>query len=270
MIAISAPGFIEREELIPFQCEKEPADLIFNVETAARVTVPDESWVCVHKETYIHSYEKEGRRARLFLDEQTGRPMLLDVALDERNHRVTLREESLFLWGSNLAMKVMDLPNQVIWRDGIFLHTSFIQVRGEAILFAAQKQVGKSTQAELWRVHRGAEIVNGDRALLRKRDGRWCAWGSPYCGTSGIFKNRVFPIAAVVLLSQAPENQIRPATAREMLAGLLDCCSFAPWDREQMERVMDITQSFMEEIPFYKLACLPDVSAVEALEDILW
>ena len=181
VIAINAPDFVEREELSPFRCEKEPADLVFNVETAAQITVPDESWVCVHKETYIHSYEKEGRRARLFLDEQTGQPMLLDVALDERNHRVTLREESLFLWGSNLAMKVMDLPNQVIWRDGIFLHTSFIQVRGEAILFAAQKQVGKSTQAELWRVHRGAEIVNGDRALLRKRDGRWCAWGSPYC-----------------------------------------------------------------------------------------
>ena len=270
VVSVTAPPFPDRKELIPFRCDEQDSDLEYVVELVSQMHPLTDQWRCIHKDRYIHTYEKDGRRARLFLDEQTGGPMLLDVSINDRLHQVELLEKSLPLWGSNLAMKVLDLPIQMIQKGGIFLHASFIKVEGYAILFAAQKQVGKSTQAELWRRHRGAEVINGDRAILRKIDGRWCACGSPYCGTSDIYKDAILPIRAIVLLSQAPQSQARQATARERLAGLLDCCSFNTWDRNQVEQVINLAGSIMEEVHFVKLSCTPDVSAVKSLEDILW
>ncbi len=69
-----------------------------------------------------------------------------------------------------------------------------------AVLFTAPSGTGKSTQAELWRKHRGASIINGDCTLIAEDDGVFTAFGFPFSGTSGIFENRKAPIAAVVYL----------------------------------------------------------------------
>ena len=70
--------------------------------------------------------------------------------------------------------------------DGFILHASYILYRGEAILFSAPSGTGKSTQAAFWKEHRGAEIINGDRVLVIKRDGVFYACGVYVSGTSGI------------------------------------------------------------------------------------
>ena len=57
---------------------------------------------------------------------------------------------------------------------------SFIRWQGRGILFSAPSGTGKSTQANLWVQHQGAEVINGDRAALRQVGGRWQAFGLPY------------------------------------------------------------------------------------------
>ena len=78
------------------------------------------------------------------------------------------------------------LERQMIRRDSMILHCAYIKYCGAAILFSAPSETGKSTQAGLWEKYRGSETVNGDRALLRKIDGRWTACGWPVCGSSEI------------------------------------------------------------------------------------
>ena len=80
----------------------------------------------------------------------------------------------------------------------MILHSSFIYTEKGAVLFSAPSGVGKSTQAELWRKYKGAEIINGDRAGIFQRDGIWMAGGVPWAGTSGIMKNRIEPIAPII------------------------------------------------------------------------
>ena len=105
-----------------------------------------------------------------------------------------------------MVMKIMNLPRQILLQDGVFIHCSFVVKNGTAILFSGNKQVGKSTQAELWRKYRNTLTANGDRAILRKIDGVWCACGSPYCGTSQICENITCPVETIVILSQGKEN----------------------------------------------------------------
>ena len=61
----------------------------------------------------------------------------------------------------------------------------------------------------MWRERENALIINGDRCLCRKLDGRWYAYGMPWSGSSGEYINRRVPITAIVCLKQAPENAVR-------------------------------------------------------------
>ena len=88
----------------------------------------------------------------------------------------------------------------------LILHSAYIVTQeGEGILFSGPSGAGKSTQAELWRQYAGAQVINGDRSLIRPADGT--AHGILYSGTSGICRNVSAPLRAIVLPVQAAENR---------------------------------------------------------------
>ncbi|WP_143449652.1 hypothetical protein [Lachnoclostridium sp. An76] len=152
----------------------------------------------------------------------------------------------------------------------VILHSSLLAYKGKAILFTAPSGTGKSTQAELWRVHRpGAEIVNGDRSVLSCDGGQPYAHGIPLCGTSGITKNRSMPVRAIIVLRQGPENRIRRLGAREAFTMLFSECSVALWSREDTGTVTDLLIGIISSVPVYLYACRPDASAVDDLEAAL-
>ena len=103
-------------------------------------------------------------------------------------------------------------------RGNMILHCAYVEHNGEAILFSAPSGTGKTTQANLWEKYRGGRTVNGDRALLGRKDGRWTAQGWPVCGTSEVCHNEDTPIHAVVMLSQAKENHA--SVAQKVLRSL--------------------------------------------------
>ena len=160
--------------------------------------------------------------------------------------------------------------SRILARFGaVVLHASFITVNGRAILFSAPSGTGKSTQAELWRVFEGAEIINGDRALVRCTPGGAAASGVCYCGTSGICRNGEAPLASVVLLGQAKENRVRRVPGKEAFAALLSQSSYREWDAEAAENVTETVAKLVSSVPVYRLDCLPDRSAVDTLKEVL-
>lgn len=167
--------------------------------------------------------------------------------------------------GTNLVMRCLDLPRMLLPQGAIFLHASYIDYRGKAILFTAPKQTGKSTQARLWAQYRGAEQINGDRALLRQVDGQWMAFGSPFCGSSTICKNRTLPIAAIVSLHQAPFNRVTEANPKERLLTFLQGVTYDPADKQALETVVRIGEEIAAAVPILRLDCLPDEDAVRTL-----
>lgn len=107
----------------------------------------------------------------------------------------------------------------------LVLHSSYIVTRQEqGILFSGPSGIGKSTQAALWQRYAGAEIVNGDRALVRPDTGT--VSGVFYAGTSGISRNVTAPLQAVALLEQGAENRVCTLRPREAFARLLSQCAY--------------------------------------------
>lgn len=151
--------------------------------------------------------------------------------------------------------------------EGLLLHASLIRWEEKGILFTAPSGTGKSTQAELWKQYEEAEILNGDRAALRKVDDTWFAYGLPYAGTSGIYKNENVKIAAIVVLRQAKENKIRSLTPGEAFLHLYPELTIHRWDREFIEEIWERITCLLEEVPIYLLECMPDSGAVALVKE---
>ena len=153
---------------------------------------------------------------------------------------------------------------------GVFsLHSSIIKINGRAILFSAPSGTGKSTQANLWEENRFAEITNGDRALIRKKNGSWIAYGSPFAGSSEIYRNEKAPIQAVVVLEQSLHNEINELTPAQAFRHMYTETIIPRWNNDVHLALMNLLTDFVREVKIVKLRCLPDQSAVDLLDNYL-
>ena len=187
-----------------------------------------------------------------------------------KDHRVQLKKCS---YPSGVTAKTvlnaLALEHLAAQNRGFVFHCSYIEHNGKAILFTAPSGTGKSTQAELWKKHRGAQIINGDRAVIRVDEENILACGIPFAGSSVYCENRTLPIVAIVYLSQAPQTTIRKMRGYEAFSKIWEGVSVNTWDKADMERVSEVAQLTASQIPVYHLACTPDESAVIALEQVL-
>lgn len=187
----------------------------------------------------------------------------------EENRDITieyLTNAGADLFKTSGLISTLGLERMLLSFGALILHASFVSWKEGGILFTAPSGTGKSTQAELWRRFAGADVLNGDRACLRRRDGRWMAYGIPYAGSSDIYRNESVPIRAIVSLRQAPENRIRRMGLRECIGSLLPELSVHRWDPAFVNGAMDLAMELMQQIPVYRLECRPDEEAVQVLK----
>lgn len=171
------------------------------------------------------------------------------------------------LWDSSVFY-ALDFAPFLLEYSRVMCHSSFIVRDGEAILFAGFKQVGKSTQAQLWKEFGGAEIINGDRAVLMREEDRLLACGTPYCGSSKIALNRIIPVKAIVLLSKGSENIASSVEDKnERIRLILPHLSY---NGSHVDEMLKMAQEICLAVPFYKYSCLPEKEAVSVMEKILW
>lgn len=148
---------------------------------------------------------------------------------------------------------------------GLIFHASCIAHEGEGILFIGPSGTGKSTQAELWRTCRGADIINGDKAGVTLREVPM-VHGVPFPGTSGICKNVSLPLKAIVVLFQAAENTVCRMGASQAVTALCPNLFVDQAIPEEWQLALNLLLDLIAQVPVYSLACTPDVRAAEALE----
>ena len=151
-------------------------------------------------------------------------------------------------------------------RGGMILHSSHVNVKGKALLFSAPSGTGKSTQADLWAEYEGAKVMNGDRTLLRKKEGVWTAYGCPMCGTSNIHQQGSEPIYAIVMLEQGKENCVQKLSAGEAFSLIYPQITVPKWKRELVFKAMELIDDLIASIPIYKYSCTKDKDAVTILK----
>ena len=151
----------------------------------------------------------------------------------------------------------------------LMLHASFVSSPWGGILFCGPSGIGKSTQAELWSRYMGSEVINGDRPFVGLENGEWCAWGSPYAGSSGYHVARSEPIAAIVMLEQGTDDHLERMTPRESFTALFASAVINSWNPRFVAVASDMAAQLAAEIPVLRYRCTPEVSAVTELKRAL-
>ena len=165
--------------------------------------------------------------------------------------------------------KSLALETEILNFDGIFMHASLIKTGNKGIIFSAPSGIGKSTQASLWAKHRGARIINGDRAAVRFVNGKWLAYGSPWAGSSGIYLNESTELSAIVFLGQASQNTVKRLSGARAFSAMMRGGIFPYWSKAKMDVACGISERLLSEVPVFEFNCTPDKSAVEELEKFI-
>ena len=146
--------------------------------------------------------------------------------------------------------------------DAALLHSSVVLCEGKTLLFCGASGMGKSTQADLWKTYQNAEIINGDRAVITKKDNTFYAGGSIWCGTSHIYRRESAPIAGIFVLKKHTENTVRPLKS-EAFTTLFSQTTVNQWDKDFVDFVCSLYIDLLSKVPVYELACRPDKAAVD-------
>lgn len=152
---------------------------------------------------------------------------------------------------------------ELLYHSGMMLHASAIAYRGRAYLFSGDSGVGKTTHARLWLSVFGeeAEIINDDKPALRYLDGKWYAYGTPWCGKDGINRNRRLPLAGICFLEQGEENRICELSKQEAFARVV-VQTIHKFKKEDKARLMFAhVNRLLADIPMFCLVNRPEAEA---------
>lgn len=256
-----------------------PEELAFRKENATQADGPQRHY-------YIRRYDKEpslpdapllydGKNQKVYQGKE-GEIRIhylygteISMYCEERaDGRVNIQVLPVIACDAQMYLFALMLERVLLEQKELLLHCAYLKTPGGAVLFTAPSETGKSTQADLWSAHRsGCEVINGDRAILKKEEGAWKACGLPLCGSSGISRDVTTPIRAIVYLRQAPEDSARRLRPLEAYMKVASEISVNYWNRERAEAAMDLMQDLIQAVPVFLLDCTPKASAVDALDE---
>lgn len=252
-----------------FATKKEKVNHEFQIEIVDTVSQPEGE--CSYSSTNQRVYKKENKIIRYFgsVESDLENAYLRIERCENKSNIQVRRADTVGRITAKTILDAAEIEHFSIQNKGFILHSSYIIHNGKAILFTAPSGTGKSTQADLWEKYRGAEIINGDRSIVRCLEEGIFACGLPFSGSSQICKNVTVPLGAIVYLGQAPQNELERLSGSKAFRTIWEGVSVNTWDAEDVATCMDLVKKVVEEIPIYRFDCLPDESAVKFLEQTL-
>ena len=138
----------------------------------------------------------------------------------------------------------------------MLLHSAVISDGEHGYAFTANSGVGKTTHIKLWQQAFGDEIaiVNGDKPIIRKKDGKWYAYGTPWCGKEGWNINTSVPLTAICFLRRGEKNTIAPLKVDTALGDIMPQL-LIPDDAAALMATLDLLDGVLTDIPLYELHC---------------
>lgn len=164
----------------------------------------------------------------------------------------------------------MALECIMICNSRLSLHSSCIDVGGEAIAFTGVSGMGKSTRAAAWISANGAEFISGDRPALRLSSEKVIAYGVPWDGKEQIFRNTERPLKAILDVRRSETDYLRKLTPDQARSVLMKQVFIPMWDTNAaVTSIMNI-RKLSKFVPVYRVFCGPDEENAKNIHRILF
>lgn len=141
------------------------------------------------------------------------------------------------------------------------LHSASLLYRDKAWLFSGSSGTGKSTHTNLWKEQFHTPVLNGDLNLLELTAEGVAVHGTPWCGTSGIFTVKTYPLGGITLLKQAPEDICQTLPDDKKILSVLQRMISPAWTPEMLELNLNFAGELSKRVPIFRLLCTKNPSA---------
>jgi len=145
---------------------------------------------------------------------------------------------------------------------------ALVDQNGKGYLFAGNSGAGKTTTARLWQ-HDAAEILSDDRVIVRRENGAWWMYGTPWHGDAEICSTSRARLDRIFLLDKSTLNEMRALSPAATVARLLSC-TFPPFhDAGGMSAVTGTLAAISADVPVTNFSFTNDHSAVDFIRETL-
>lgn len=141
------------------------------------------------------------------------------------------------------------------------LHSASILYKDKLWLFSGHSGMGKSTHTNLWKEHFNTPVINGDLNLLAIENGIPVVHGIPWCGTSGIYDTRTYPLGGIILVNRGTTDYTEEITTDQKQLLVSQRLISPSWTKELWENNFKVVESVTDNILVCKLFCTKDKSA---------
>jgi hypothetical protein len=149
---------------------------------------------------------------------------------------------------------------------GLIVHACGIDDGGGGMLFVGESGAGKSTLSNLWYQNNGVTIFSDDRIILRKRNGEYWMYGTPWHGEARFVSSSSVRLEHIFFLQHDQKNAVRTLNRADAVVEFLKA-SFPPfWDSHGVEFAMAFLSNLTEAVPCQALSFKPDASVIDFLK----
>ncbi len=153
-------------------------------------------------------------------------------------------------------------------QKGVILHACGIAQDGNGTLFAGESGAGKSTMAGMWNQENGTEVLSDDRTVVRKKDGEFRMYGTPWHGEAKFGSPQSARLDKIFFIRHGDANSVREMKGAEPVQSLLTC-SFPPyWDSAGMKFTLEFFSEMTSVVPCYELFFKPNMSVIELIKKV--
>ena len=141
-------------------------------------------------------------------------------------------------------------------KGAMLLHGAVISDGTYGYAFTANSGVGKTTHIKLWQkaFGDGITVINGDKPIVRKLDGKWYAYGTPWCGKEGWNVNTRIPLAGICFLRRGETNTVQHFPVKTAVVDIMPQL-LIPDEADALMATLDILDGLLTEIPLFELHC---------------
>ena len=173
-----------------------------------------------------------------------------------------VKKQDIF-WVIRILFLVFALNNGLV-----MVHSASILFKGKAWLFSGASGSGKSTQSQLWKNVFDVPVINGDLNLVGMKDGIPVIYGTPWCGSSGVFDNKIYPLGGIILLRRG-NNTIQELTYDQKVLYVQQRIISPTWTEDMFDRGLKVVEDIVPGIYVKRYYCnKEDESAVCIHDDI--
>ena len=267
---IYPPELVFPPNFLLFETERQESRCTYEISFADALSAPVGAEITRREDLLV--YGTEGGEGRLIGVRGTGRYYARYEEVSPQRVRIVFRRDAAEdLVYDTVFTSLFALERHVLPLDELVLHCAYLRYEGEAILFSAPSETGKSTQANLWeRYRKGSRTINGDKSLLYQENGRWMAHGWPVCGTSEVCHNLSTPIRAIVMLRQDKINHAERLSPMQAFSLIYPQITANRWNKTALQKTMDLIEALITQVPVWHLDCTISEEAVDVLYQALY